>query len=232
VLEVVQHQQNLLACEEINQRFESRPVAGLLRAQFFGDPAREGVWIVQGGQGNKRGPIALFRGEFFGNRQGQAGLADSASTGQGQQAGGAVKKIDGLGDLPAPADQGSGRRWQPGENLRGRELVRGGWQAVRRALSQGSLDKNGALVSRNFQAVCQPFRQQLRGPAFVLLDLFDRDHCAVDPAGQGSLGQVERFAPPPNPFPEGHDHAHLLPMQIFKLVSLLYSKSVPIRSTT
>jgi hypothetical protein len=86
VLEVVEDQQPSTLSNSLTHDVEWRTFRVIASSDGPGDRARDESGIADGGQGNERHPLTLL-GQRVRCRQGEARLAHSAGTGQGNEPG-------------------------------------------------------------------------------------------------------------------------------------------------
>ncbi len=87
------------------QGLDERPARRLTQVKRSSDSLRHQIRLGERGQVDEPDAVLVAPDEFTGHRQGQAGFAGAAGTGQRQQAR-AVQQAGGGRDLPFPANKG------------------------------------------------------------------------------------------------------------------------------
>ncbi len=135
VLEIVQHQQHGPIAQRRPEPVDRRPVARLPHPDHPGHGRQDEVRLDERRQGHEPGVPRERRRDLLGHAQGEAGLADAAGAGQGQEAHvGAAQQLDSRVHLPFAADE-RGQRDRQG--WAGPNLVREGDQLDRLAAAVG-----------------------------------------------------------------------------------------------
>ena len=83
LLEVVQDQQHLFACEVVGEGvFQGAPL-GLSQGQGLGDVGNDEVWVGGGGEVDEEDPVGKGVKELSSGGEGEAGLARAPGAGEG-----------------------------------------------------------------------------------------------------------------------------------------------------
>ena len=86
LLEIVEDQQQAAVPEEYGEQFLERTAAHIAQAERLGDSGDDEGGVADRRQVDERDPVGKGRGDVLGDPEGEAGLADAAGTGQGQEA--------------------------------------------------------------------------------------------------------------------------------------------------
>jgi hypothetical protein len=153
LLDVVEEKQELTGLERRRHRRGQWPVSAFAHAERLGDRRRHQRRVADGGEVDEDGAVGEGRGDVVGDRQGEAGFADPAGAGQGQQGDGLLQQEGaGSSQLAFPAHQGGAHEGQAGQRL-GRErrdghgggLRRDGGSACEKGSTRPRRRKNGPI---------------------------------------------------------------------------------------
>ncbi len=140
LLEVVEEQQRAGRRRNAARPSATDGRANLAHTERLRDGGGDEAGRRPGPAGRTRRPSAKSAASVGRRRQGQAGLADAAGAGQGQEADvAAAQQVADRGDLPLPADQRRHRRRQPGRPGRSRF----GWSRERHRDEAGAVAGQG-----------------------------------------------------------------------------------------
>ena len=110
LLEVIEDEQQLPVAQGILEGLQERPPAQLVEAEGLADGRQDEAGVLDGGQRDKADAVAEVVAQGRCHLQGQAGLADAAGAGEGEQADLLAQQLlpDG-GDRLGAADQTGAR---------------------------------------------------------------------------------------------------------------------------
>ncbi len=127
LFEVVEEQQEGVLTERHLQLFSYVSCSRLVQTKRLGDGREHEVGIADGSQGHQAHPVREVGGEVCCRREQQAGFADAAWTGEGEQTHlGSTEQGRELGALLLAAKQGSEWNGQIGKDVPGLHAVRHG----------------------------------------------------------------------------------------------------------
>ncbi len=112
LLEAVEHEQRAAVAEGGLEGLEGRVVAGFADAERLGEGGGDEFGVGDRREGDEADAVGEAAGDRLGDLQGEAGLADAAGAGQGQEAdpGLAEEAGDGRDLALAPDERGEGYR--------------------------------------------------------------------------------------------------------------------------
>ncbi len=203
VLEVVQDEEDLPGTEMAHDRLDRPPLPTLLEPERLGDPPCDQRVLAQGGERDEHAAAGEGTAHLRRNLEGQAGLADAARPGEGQQPYvRAAQLLRNRRQVVLAAEQGRRRLRQRRRRGRGRGGGTRGWggggqqrRAVRLGQGQGARQQaDGFGVRATTQAALQvahAARAQARALGQVLLGQPGGAAIACEQVPEGWL--VRRF---------------------------------------
>ena len=202
VLEVVQHQQQLLVAEPGFEVMQLPLAAGVRQIQRPQDGRGQVPAVGDGGQRHKADAVGEVLAQGMRRCQAQPCLADARRAGDGEQAHRGLEQAGAQrGDLPFPPDQPGQGCGQVVDRLA--HWRQGGQRGNKGGLAAGQVEKGVPLGQVDVQVVRQQFGHGLGWLAVVDFDLLDGGERAADLLGKLLLRQPQRLAPLPDPLAEG-----------------------------